>query len=114
MRRQERIQLIRDAENILVGRLVDPPTIPQLARMVGLNQQTLKQGFRQLFGRTINQHLNNNRLNQAGVLIKAGELSMGEIAREVGYNNPGYFSRKFREKYGVSPRSFGRAPGEEE
>lgn len=108
VRRQEQIQLIRDAESILVSRLITPPTIVQLARMVGLNQQTLKQGFRQLFGRTINQYLNDSRLNQAGVLLRAGEMSIRQVAQEVGYRNPGYFSKKFREQFGVTPSHFVR------
>ncbi len=109
VRQQDRLQMIKDAEEILISRLQDPPTIPELARMVGSNQQSLKQGFRQVFGETINQHLNNKRLEQAGILIRAGELSLREVAMEVGYNNPGYFSRRFREKYGVSPRYFSKS-----
>lgn len=108
IRRESQVQLIRDAKTILNGRLRNPPTIPELAHMVGLNQQTLKQGFRQLLGKTINQQLNDKRLEQAGILLRAGELSVGEVAAEVGYNNPGYFSRRFREKYGVTPSYFNR------
>lgn len=109
VRQQERIKLIKNAKEILVSRLQEPPTIPELARMVGLNQQTLKQGFRQLFGNSIKQYLTDKRLEQAGILIKAGELTLREVATEVGYNNPGYFSRRFREKYGVSPRYFNQS-----
>lgn len=106
LRSQDRLQMIKDAEKILISRLQDPPTIPELARMVGINQQTLKQGFRQVFGNSINQYLNDKRLEQAGILIKAGELSLREVALEVGYNNAGYFSRRFKEKYRVAPRYF--------
>lgn len=113
VRHHEKIQLIRDAEQILISRLKNPPTIPELSRMVGLNQQTLKQGFRQLYGKSINQYLNNKRLEQAGILIRAGELSLREVSLEIGYNNPGYFSRRFREKYGVTPRYFSQARGTE-
>jgi AraC-like DNA-binding protein len=97
---------IRDAENILITRLQNPPTIPELAKMAGINQQTLKKGFKQLFGETINVYLNTKRLEQAEVLIKNGGLKLQEIALEVGYNHPSYFSRKFKEKYGVTPRYY--------
>ncbi|MEL7163061.1 MAG: AraC family transcriptional regulator, partial [Bacteroidota bacterium] len=106
LRDTEKMELIRNAENILISHLQNPPTIPELAKMVGINQQSLKQGFRQLFGDTINQYLNEKRLEQAGILIQGGELSLGEIATTIGYSNPGYFSRRFKEKYGVTPRDF--------
>lgn len=97
---------IRDAENILVSRLQDPPTIPELAKMAGINQQTLKKGFKQLFGETINTYLNAKRLEQAEILIKNGGMKLQDVAIEVGYNHPSYFSRKFKEKYGVTPRYY--------
>ena len=97
---------IREAENMLITRLQNPPTIPELAKMAGINQQTLKKGFKQLFGETINVYLNTKRLEQAEVLIKNGGLKLQEIALEVGYNHPSYFSRKFKEKYGVTPRYY--------
>ena len=109
VRRQEKIQLIQAAEKILTGRLRNPPTIPELARMVGLNQQTLKMGFRQLYGDSINQYLNARRMEQAGVLLRTGDFTIRDVAYEVGYNNAGYFSRKFKERYGVSPRYFAGA-----
>ncbi|PHI18750.1 hypothetical protein CEQ90_16475 [Lewinellaceae bacterium SD302] len=106
VKREEQLRIIRNAESILVSRLQEPPTIPELARMVGINQQTLKQGFRQLYGETINQYLNEKRLEQAGILMRGGELSLKEVALAVGYSNASYFSRKFKEKYSVVPRKF--------
>lgn len=106
IKREEQLRAIRNAEQILTSRLQEPPTIVDLSRMVGINQQTLKKGFRQLYGATINQYLNEKRLEQAGILIQAGEMSLREVALAVGYNNPSYFARKFKEKYQVVPRKF--------
>lgn len=102
-----KINTIRAAEKIISTRLQDPPTIPMLAKMVGINQQTLKMGFRQLYGKTINTYLNDRRLDQAGLLISTGGMSIAEVASAVGYSNGGYFSRKFKQKYGVTPSKFG-------
>ncbi|WP_168036204.1 helix-turn-helix transcriptional regulator [Neolewinella antarctica] len=102
-----KINLIRAAEKVLIANLHDCPTIPNLARMVGVNQQTLKKGFRQLYGTTINGYLNDHRLNQASLLINGGNMSIAEVADAVGYSNGGYFSRKFKQKYGVPPSKFG-------
>ena len=106
VREEQRIEIIRNAHDILLSRLQDSPTIPELAKMAGINQQTLKQGFRQLYGMTINQYLNERRLEQAGILIRGGKMTLGEVAHAVGYANGGYFSRRFKEKYGVTPKQF--------
>lgn len=100
------LALVRNAETILITRLQEPPTIPELAKMAGINQQTLKKGFKQVYGETINQYLTTKRLEQAEILIKNGGLKLQDVALEVGYNNPSYFSRRFKEKYGVTPRYY--------
>ncbi|MEM6395853.1 MAG: AraC family transcriptional regulator [Bacteroidota bacterium] len=97
---------VRNAEEILSSRLHNPPTIPELAKMVGINQQTLKKGFKQIYGSTINKYVNKKRLDQAAILVKTGDLQLKQIALEVGYNNPAYFSRRFKERFGVSPRIY--------
>lgn len=104
--REEQLKRIQDAEHILTTSLLDPPTIPELARMVGINQQSLKQGFRQVYGDTIHSYLTDKRLEQAGILIRTGELPIKEVASTIGYNSPGYFSKRFKKKYGVSPKEF--------
>ena len=100
------VALVRNAESILMSRIQDPPTIPELAKMVGINQQALKKGFKQLYGTTIRQYLNKERLKQAEVLIMNGQMKLREVALEVGYSNPSHFSRRFKEKYGVSPKYY--------
>lgn len=101
-----KMKTILDAEAILTAHLTDPPTIPQLARMVGTNQQDLKRGFREVYGTTINQYLTERRLEQAGLLLRGGSMSIAEVAEAVGYNSPGYFTRRFKDKYSVSPKQF--------
>lgn len=105
-RREELLKSIQNAEQILVSHLQDAPTIPMLAKMAGINQQSLKQGFRQVYGLSINQYLTNKRLEHSGMLLRSGGLPIGEVAAAVGYQSAGYFSKKFKEKYGVSPKAF--------
>jgi len=104
----DRLALIQRAEKILLSRLQAPPTIVALSRMVGINQQSLKQGFRQVYGESINRYLNERRMEQAIMLMESGRLSLREIAQTVGYSNPGYFSKRFKDKYGVEPSNFMR------
>lgn len=48
------------------------------------------------------------RLEKAKKMIKAGMLSLGEIASECGFSDPGYFSRCFKRHFGITPAEYGQ------
>ena len=45
-------------------------------------------------------------MNQAVYLLTSSRLSIADIIGSVGYDNTSYFYRKFRERYGVSPKEY--------
>ncbi len=104
------------ARNLLVHNLKDAPTIPELAKRSAVNQQKLKQLFKCVFSKTINQYLREERLKTARHLLAADGMSIREVAAQVGYENPSYFARRFKEMFGVYPSDFLEAlkNGEEE
>ena len=104
--RQADLDAIKEARNILVDDITNPPTIAQLARQVGLNENKLKKGFKQLFGTTIHSFLLEVRMQQAKLLLAEGRLAISEVADQVGYKNKSHFSAKFRAIYGFLPRDF--------
>ncbi|MET3504106.1 DNA-binding response regulator [Halalkalibacter oceani] len=57
-------------------------------------------------GNSFRQLLANKRMNEAKRLLHSDELSIKEIAYEVGFRNPSYFTRQFKEMTGVSPREY--------
>ncbi|PHN05349.1 helix-turn-helix transcriptional regulator [Flavilitoribacter nigricans] len=95
---------ILKAKEILLSDLQNAPTIQDLAKMSGVNQQKLKRGFKQVFGKTINRYLRDARLEAAKYMIMDGKSSIQDVAERVGYSNRGHFARKFREKYGLLPK----------
>ncbi|NDJ17354.1 AraC family transcriptional regulator [Myxacorys almedinensis] len=102
----EDIDRIHHAKEILAQRLNDPPSLNALARQVGLNEFTLKQGFRQVFGTTVFGCSHHYRMERARELLAAGSLNVTEVAREVGFTNRGYFAAAFRKKFGVNPKAY--------
>ena len=52
---------------------------------------------------TPNELLQNMRLARADELLKSSELTIAEVAYSVGFASPSYFTRCYREKYGVPP-----------
>jgi AraC-like DNA-binding protein len=107
--RKAEVDLIGRAKDILIENLQNPPTITELARQTGLNEQKLKKGFNLLFDTTINKYLLNERMEHAKVLLAEGSKSIKEIAAFVGFSNHGYFAGKFKEKFGLLPSDYVKA-----
>lgn len=102
------IERIHQARQILLSRVENPPSLLDLARQVGLNDCTLKRGFREVFGTTAFGCLHEYRLEQARQLLANREMNVSEVAHSVGFRSASSLSRAFRKKYGVSPKQYSR------
>lgn len=102
----DEIDRLHHAREILAQQLNNPPSLNALARQVGLNEFTLKQGFRQVFRTTVFGCSHHYRMERARELLTAGKLNVTEVAREVGFTNRGYFAAAFRKKFGVNPKAY--------
>ena len=100
------IDLIHLAKAILTANFENPPSLIELARQVGLNDCTLKRGFREVFGTTAFGYLHNYRLEQARQLLQEHRFNVSEIARMVGFASYTSLSKGFRKKYGISPKQY--------
>lgn len=81
-------------------------SVSALAAAFHYSADHLNRLFAQYMGDTISQYLTNRRMQTAAELLKCPDLSVGHIARQVGYGNAGYFARGFRKKYGVTPGEY--------
>lgn len=77
-------------------------TAPKIAEAVGLSVNYLHRIFEKVKGVTLISYLTSYRIEKARNLIAAGDAPAYEIAAEVGYSDPFYFSRVFRNTVGVS------------
>ncbi|WP_324677921.1 AraC family transcriptional regulator [Hymenobacter sp. GOD-10R] len=98
---QERLLFARD---YLIQHLQLPPTLPELARLAGLNEFKLKKGFKEQFGQTVFGYLADFRLAEAKAQLIGGQKTASELAFELGYSSLQHFSTAFKKKFGVSPR----------
>jgi AraC-like DNA-binding protein len=97
------MERLEHARRVLVERMAHPPSLPELARAVGLNEFKLKAGFRTLFGTSVFGYLRTQRMEQARRLLVGRDLSVTEVAARVGYANPSKFAEAFRKQFGVPP-----------
>ncbi|MEM7062477.1 MAG: AraC family transcriptional regulator [Cyanobacteria bacterium P01_B01_bin.77] len=94
------------AKEVIEQQLCNPPSLSGLARQVGLNEYTLKQGFRQLIGTTVFGHLRACRMQQAQKLLQSPHVTIAQVARQVGYRNPEAFSTAFRRQFAINPKAY--------
>ncbi|NJL98644.1 MAG: helix-turn-helix transcriptional regulator [Synechococcaceae cyanobacterium SM2_3_2] len=104
--KQEDIERIHYARDLLIQQIQDPPSLMQLARKVGINDRKLKEGFRAVFGTTVFGFLHHYRLDQARQLLLEKQLNVQQVAHSVGYQSLSSFSEAFKNQYGLSPRAF--------
>ncbi|WP_324720839.1 helix-turn-helix domain-containing protein [Salinimicrobium sp. HB62] len=76
----------------------------ELATMVGMNVNKLQKCFQQVYGKTLNEYVRDVRLSRALDMLQSKEHNINEVVYAVGLNSHSYFSRLFKEKYGISPR----------
>jgi AraC-like DNA-binding protein len=100
------VQRIHHAREIILQRLDNPLSLNELARRVGLNECTLKRGFRSCFGTTVFGYLRHYKLEQARQLLEAGEMKITEIAHAMGYNSRSPFAAAFRKQFGMNPKEY--------
>lgn len=99
---------IRKARSILSQEYVKPPSLPQLARMLGISETQLKTGFKSMNGTSVLQYCINKRIEAARLLLKGNRHSISEIGDLVGYEDHSAFSRAFRRVNGCSPKEWRR------
>lgn len=97
-------RMLEEARCILEASIKDPPTIGELARMVGTNRTNLKKGFRSYFGSCVFEYLRRCRMEQALLLLRDYDMNVNEVAAAVGYSSVSAFSAAFHKCCGFPPR----------
>jgi len=92
------------AFDLLEHQYVDPPSLADLCRKVGTNRTKLQQVFRQVHGVTIGATIEHLRMTKARRLLLETEMSVSQVAFEVGYAQHSSFSSRFKACFGASPR----------
>lgn len=83
-------------------------TLSELAGQMGYDVYWLSREIHRRTGRTYKELLLEKRMQQADYLLTNSKIPVTDIIESVGYDNTSYFYRKFREKYGMSPKEYRR------
>lgn len=78
--------------------------MPQLCRSLHMSRSHVFRKLKAVTGKSATHLIRQMRLEKAMELLRTTHLSVSEVCFEVGFNNPGYFSRVFQQEFGMSPR----------
>ena len=100
----EELALASRAKVILLQDFIYPPRVQTLAHLCATNESKLKKVFKKVYQTTLYGYVQKLRLEEANLLLKEENLTIGEIAKQVGYKHQGHFSKLFFNTYGVYPK----------
>lgn len=91
------------AREILIQHIGEPITIKELSRKVAINECYLKKGFKELFGTTIFEFYQSQRMEHAKYLLYDKGLSVTDVSMMLGYSSISHFSTAFKKHTGLKP-----------
>lgn len=80
-------------------------SLSEVAREAHIAESTLSKRFRREVGMSVGEYIDSQVMLRAEEML-SGKASVGEISAELGFCDQFYFSRRFKEKYGISPNLF--------
>ncbi len=81
-------------------------TVDSLAETAAMSRSAFAEHFANSFGRSPMSFVNHVRMQRASELLAVDNLSIDEIARNVGYSSRSHFSRAFKDHSGLPPNTF--------
>lgn len=99
-------KLAKQVRDLLYQPVRPNASIRSLLETLGFSYAHLNRVFKAQYAVTPTTYLNALRIERAKLLLRNPRFSIGEVAYQVGFSNPKYFSRIFRKHTGMAPREF--------
>jgi AraC family transcriptional regulator len=94
---------IAKARELLLLHISEPLTIKELSRKVAINECYLKKGFKEMYGTTIFDFFQSQRMEHAKYLLYEKGLSVTDVSSLLGYSSISHFSTAFKKHTGLKP-----------
>lgn len=100
-------QFVRKMEDFVIGRIGEESiSVQDLCKHMGMSRTALYTKTKEMIDISLQNFIINTRMNHARKLLLRGGVTVKEVAFQVGFNNPKYFSTSFKKQFGESPSSF--------
>lgn len=105
---KRQVEIVENVKDDLINDLESKITIEELASRYDVSKTTLKNCFKEVYGKPILKWRKEYRIDYSCRLIEEGKLNISEISKKVGYSSPSKFSQAFKEHVGCTPSEYGK------
>lgn len=103
-------KLVRNALELVEKNILNPNfSVEEMSRELHMSRVALYKKLLSITGQSPVSFIRTIRLQKAKHLIESSDLSLSEIAYRVGFSNPKYFTKSFKQEYGVTPSEWQKA-----
>ncbi|WP_108425243.1 helix-turn-helix domain-containing protein [Flagellimonas amoyensis] len=103
---EDNVRRIKMAKEIIISRMAEPPTLPELSEEVGLGLKKLKEGFKQIYGDSVYGFLFDYKMEYARKMLESGKHNVNDVGLKVGYSTASHFIASFKKKFGTTPKKY--------
>ena len=103
---EDNVIRIRQAKEIIISRMSEPPTLAELSEEIGLSLKKLKEGFKQIYGDSVFGFLFDYKMEYARKMLETGQYNVNEVGLKIGYSTASHFISSFKKKYGTTPKKY--------
>jgi len=96
----------RNIRDFMESNFDKPLKIEDYAHLTGRSLSSFRRDFKSYFDITPQKWLKEKRMEKAVKLLQTQNMSVTELAYEVGYENISYFIKEFKNKVGISPKQY--------
>lgn len=111
--RRSDVEKVKQTVELIYQDMSQNHSVDFLAKEVGTNVNKLQDGFKYMFNLTVNKYMQQAKLETAKELLSSTDYNISQIVGMIGLSNRSYFSKIFKQKYGVSPKYFLKSTMEE-
>jgi len=98
--------IVRKAKEFVDTHLFEDIALTKVAAHIHVSASYLSRVFLEEIGENFSDYVIRNKLEYAQRQIRETNKKVYEIAEEIGYSNPNYFSKLFKKRYGVTPLEY--------
>ena len=100
-------QFLERVQEVMDSKLTESSfSVQEFSKEVGMSRMQLHRKLKALTALSASEFIRSQRLKLAAGLLSANKVTVSEIGYQVGFNDPSYFTRCFKEAYGCSPTEY--------
>lgn len=97
---------LKQALNYIKENFKKSITLKEVADYMNYSTTYFSKSFKKHVGVNFNKYITQIRINEAKILLKDSNMSVNDLAFNLGYNEPNYFCKVFKKKEGITPSEY--------